>query len=175
MLRDLPLRDESGSIRVVIETPRGSEVKLKYDAAIESFVWSRGLSLGVEYPYDFGFLPQTLADDGEALDAMIFHEMTTYPGVVVPCRAVGALRVEQQRGDGPVKRNDRIIVVPENAHRRATLTDIAQVPERLRDELVEFFRASLVLTGKNVEFRGWANAAETVGIIAAAAARFEAG
>lgn len=172
LFRDLPLYDEAGNVRVVVEVPAGSNVKLKYEPSINLFVWSRGLSLGVTYPHDFGFLPQTLAEDGDALDALVYSDVPSYPGVIVPSRVVGALRVEQQRDGGPVKRNDRMVVIPVHDHRNHAITDISQLGGRVLDELEEFFRASLVLTGKQIEFRGWADADEALAIAKGAAQRF---
>lgn len=165
LLHDLPLRDEAGHVRVVVEVPRGSGVKLKYDDRLGLFVWSRALSLGIRYPYDFGFFPQTLAGDGDAMDAVVFAEEGSYPGVVVPARVIGALRVEQQRPGQAVKRNDRVLVVPASAHRRKQIGDIGGVPQRTLDELQAFFAASLALTGKSVRFCGWADAAEATRLI----------
>lgn len=159
---------------MVVEVPRGSSVKLKYDENTETFVWSRTLTLGVVYPYDFGFLPQTLAGDDDALDALIFAEASSYPGVVVPGRPLGALRVEQQRPGQSIRRNDRVLIAPLYAHRQDGLRDIDRVAERVRDELQAFFSASLALTGKEVRFCGWANAAEAESIIDDAHARYRA-
>lgn len=174
LLRDVPLRDGDGNVRVVVEVPAGSRVKLKYDADLNLFVWSRGLSLGVCFPYDFGFLPRTLAEDGDALDAFVYADVPSHPGVVVPGRVLGALRVEQQRDAQPAKRNDRMLVVPLHAHRKEALSDISHLPTRVRNEIEEFFRASLVLTGKNVRFLGWADAAEAGEILARAEERYAA-
>lgn len=172
LLHDLPLRDEVGTLRAVVEVPRGSAVKLKYDDRTGTFVWSRTLTLGVVYPYDFGFLPRTLAGDGDALDAVVYAEAASYPGVVVPARAIGALRVEQQRPGQPAKRNDRVLVAPVHAHRRDALHDIDGVPQRLRDELEAFFTASLALTGKTIRLCGWAGAAEAERLVEEAHARY---
>jgi inorganic pyrophosphatase len=158
-------------VRVVVEVPRGSQVKLKYDRDTGTFVWSRPMPLGIRYPYDFGFLPGTLADDGDELDALVFTEVPSFPGVVVPSRPIGALRVRQQRDGGPVKRNDRIIVVPAVEHRRAGLRCVSELPARVLDEIQAFFAASLVLTGKTVQFGGWAAADEAAELIAEAQVR----
>lgn len=174
LLHDLALRDDRGNLRVVVEVPRGSAVKLKYDEHTGTFVWSRTLTLGVRFPYDFGFLPQTLAGDGDAVDAMIYAEASTYPGVIVPARAIGTLRVRQVRPGQPPKRNDRVLVVPIHDHRGDQIADIGQIDARVRAEIEAFFAASLALTGKNVQFCGWADAAETAGIITDAHVRYHA-
>ena len=116
LVDDVPSRDRAGSLHVVVEAPRGSTVKLKYDPDTGRFVWSRALVLGLRFPYDFGFFPQTLAGDGEPLDALVYAEAGSFPGVIVPGRAIGALRVEQRRDGEPVKRNDRVLLA--RAHRQ---------------------------------------------------------
>ena len=168
----LPLYAGDGVVHVVVEVPRGSQIKLKYDPVMGAFVWSRAMPHGLRFPYDFGFLPRTYAEDNDAADALIYSEVASYPGVVVPSRIIGALRVEQKRDGQPVKRNDRILVVPINEHRCSHINDVHQIPERERDELVEFFRASLAMTGKKVTFRGWADALEATELVAAAHARY---
>lgn len=174
LLHELPLFDERGNVRVVVEVPRGSSVKLKYDEHTETFVWSRPLPLGSSYPFDFGFMPQTVAGDGEALDALVYAEVASFPGVVVPSRAIGALRVEQMRPGQPNKRNDRVLVIPANSHRRGQLRDIGDVAQRVLDEIEAFFGASLALTGKQVRFCGWADARETAKLIQQAHASYTA-
>lgn len=176
LLRDLPACDGDGNLLAVVEVPAGSRVKLKYDAELECFVWSRALTVGVVYPWDYGFLPRTRAADGDALDVLIYsHAGATAPGVVVPARAIGALRVVQRRGRGPVKRNDRVLVVPVDEHLHADLKDVRRLPARARAEIEEFFRASLALTGKDARLRGWGGAVEAGRIVAQAQARFRRG
>src|SRR5215469_3562453 len=89
----LPSYTKSAALRVVIETPGRSVVKIRYDPAEEVFEFSRPLVLGVVYPYDWGFIPSTLAPDGDPLDVMVYHDGTTYPGVVIACTVVGAVRL----------------------------------------------------------------------------------
>ena len=173
LLRDLPLRlPKSAGIRMVVETPAGSGVKYAWDGDSQCVVWSRPLVGGLTFPYDFGFLPQTLGDDGDALDAMLLTDRGSHPGIVVPARVLGALRVEQFRDEAPAKRNDRIMLQPLNEHRSAHVRDVTDLPERTLSEIESFFLASLSLTGKRIEFRGWANAAEAEELVTAAAKRF---
>src|SRR5262249_9467946 len=84
-----------GSLNVVVETPRAAVAKFKYDADSGTMMLSRELPLGIAYPYDWGFVPATKAGDGDPLDAMVLWDAASYPGVVVPSRIIGALRVEQ--------------------------------------------------------------------------------
>ncbi|HEY4157133.1 MAG TPA: inorganic diphosphatase [Polyangiaceae bacterium] len=91
----LPHHDASGNLQVVIEAPLGSTAKLKYDADVKIVRWERALPEGWAYPCAWGFIPSTLCDDGDPLDAGVLFEGSTWPGVVVPARAVGVLRVRQ--------------------------------------------------------------------------------
>ena len=152
-LLSLPARDESGAVHVVIECPRGSQVKLKYSRSLETFCLSRPLGLGVTYPYDWGFVPSTEAADGDPLDAMVLLDAATFPGVVVACRPLAALELEQNAKGGGRQRNDRIVVAPVVARRPPpALTD------RVRDELAAFFHAATALEGKDVRVLGWRDA-----------------
>lgn len=169
---DIPLRNEDGDFHVVVETPRHSRVKLKYQPPL-GFLWSRPLTLGVAFPYDFGFFPRSRAQDGDPLDALVFTEQPSYPGVIVPARVIGALRVEQQRPRQRVKRNDRVIVVPIDEKRRADVADVRELPDRVLEELEEFFRASIVLTRKAITLCGWAGAAEARRIVVSAGRAYE--
>jgi len=176
LLRDLPSHDDDGNLLVVVEVCAGSRVKLKYDPRLEAFVWSRALTVGVVYPWDYGFVPRTASGDGDALDVLVYsHAGPTHPGVVVPARPIGALRVEQRRGAGPVKRNDRLLVVPVDDHVHSDLREVADLPRRAHAEIEEFFRASLALTGKDARARGWGDAAEAAELVADACARFSGG
>jgi inorganic pyrophosphatase len=135
---------------VVVESPRGSAVKLKYSSALGAMSISRPLVLGVTYPCDWGFVPSTEGPDGDPVDAAIWWDVTTYPGVVVPCRALGVLRVEQNRPDGAGRiRNDRVLAVPVAARREVVLT------ARVRQEIEQFFLAATVLEGKEPRLLGW--------------------
>ena len=159
--RELPIRDPNGNLQVVVESPRGSELKLKYNADSDRFTWSRALPSGLRFPHDYGFIPQTLSGDGDALDALIYSSVASFPGIIVPARPIGTLRMEQLREGQPAKRNDRLVVIPTNDHRLAHITSSDDLPERVRQEIQSFFEASLGLTGKRVGFLGWAGLSET--------------
>jgi len=146
----LPARDASGALHVVVETPCGSRIKLKYAPDLGSFVVSRPLVLGVAYPFDWGFVPSTRASDGDPVDAMILSDVGTYPGVVVFCRPLAVLEVEQNAKGGGRERNDRIVAEPVSA-RRPTLG----LTDRVRKELEAFFLAATAFEGKELRLLGW--------------------
>lgn len=156
----LPVRDASDALHVVVETPGGSRVKLKYSPKLGTFVLSRPLALGVSYPFDWGFVPSTRGADGDPVDAMILSDTATYPGVVVCCRPLGVLEVEQNAKGGGRERNDRIVVEPVSVHRPTTpLTD------RVRKELEAFFVATTWFEGKDLRLLGWGEAAAAEALI----------
>jgi len=149
----LPIRDESGALHVVVETPGGSRSKLKYSEDLQAFVVSRPLVLGVAYPFDWGFVPSTRAPDGDPVDVMILSDTASFPGVVVCCRPLAVLEVEQNAKTGGRQRNDRIVAEPVSA-RRPTMA----LTDRVRKELEAFFMAATALEGKDLRLLGWAGA-----------------
>jgi inorganic pyrophosphatase len=159
LLRLAP-RDEAGDLRVVVESPRGSRAKLKWDPALGVFTLSRPLPLGFVYPFDWGFVPGTHAADGDPLDAMILSAAGTHPGVVVPCRPLAVLCVEQNAKEGGRQRNDRLIVVPV-----ADEAAPGDVPPRVRTELETFFGAVAKLARKDVAILGWGSVRDAEALV----------
>jgi inorganic pyrophosphatase len=99
-------------VQMVVETPRGSSIKYKYDLQKGIFTVSRSLALGVTYPFDWGFIPGTLSDDDDPVDALCLHHDASFPGVVLPTRCIAAVDVDQKGPNGRVI-NPRIILVPD--------------------------------------------------------------
>jgi len=152
----LPPRSASGAVHVVVESPRGSTLKLKVDPSLGVLSLSRPLPLGLAYPYDWGFVPGTLAEDGDPLDALVCWEGASFPGVVLPCRVLGAVMLEQDRKrDGGRVRNDRLLVRPVKDERGAGLASALDLPRRVRAELEEFFLHAIFFEPKNPRLLGW--------------------
>jgi len=154
-LDQLPSHDADGNLRVVIETPRGATTKLKYDPELGVFVHSRALTLGLSYPYDWGFVPSTRAEDGDPLDVMVVHDATSFPGVVIACRPLALLLVTQRKAGGNPDqrvRNDRVIAVPARDQRLARQT---RLDERVKAELERFFEAAVWFSEKEARMEGW--------------------
>jgi inorganic pyrophosphatase len=127
-------------IKVVIETPRGSNAKYAYDPDRKAFVLRHVLPEGMTLPYDFGFVPGTLADDGDPLDAIAISELTSPPGIEMECRVVAAITAEQHEADDePMVRNDRLLVVPCGTRAFAKVRDLEELPAKLVGDIEDFF------------------------------------
>lgn len=92
-LLKLPTWADEDHVHAVVETPRGSSCKLDYDPKLKVFTLAKPLMAGLTYPYDWGFIPSTEADDGDPLDVLVIHDCKSYPGVVLRCKPVGILEV----------------------------------------------------------------------------------
>jgi inorganic pyrophosphatase len=151
----LPAFSDDGDLRVVIETPRGSSAKLDYDPKLKTFTLSKALLAGLTYPYDWGFVPATIAQDDDPIDVMVIHEAATFPGLVLTCKIIGVLQVEQHRKGKRSKRNDRLFAVPRHSPSEKDLDDVRQLSSAKRDELVKFFIATDELKDKRLKILGW--------------------
>ena len=154
LLSNLPAYSEDGSVHAVVEAPKGSIMKLKYETKLGVFTVARSLPLGLSYPFDWGFVPSTKAPDGDPLDILILHEGSTYPGVVLRCRPLGVVEMDQE-DDGKRERNDRVVVMPGWDDRVGDFDDESDLPERLREQIEQFFLSTTFFTAKKPEILGW--------------------
>jgi inorganic pyrophosphatase len=154
MLTELPPFDEDGNLQVIVESPRGSTLKLEFDPKHAVFTISRALPVGVAYPFDWGFIPGTLADDGDPVDALVLHAERTYPGVLLPCRVLGMVALSQVQA-GKREANDRVIALPAWSNQVDDLKDTKDLPTQLRQELEQFFVTATFFTGKKIRLEGW--------------------
>lgn len=125
-------------LRVVIETPKGSRNKFAFDAEQHIFQLKRVLPAGMTFPYDFGFIPSTLADDGDPIDVLVLMDEPAFPGCVLSCRPVGVIEGEQKSKEGK-ERNDRILAVEKSAHSFAEVNTVEDLGKQFQRELEEFF------------------------------------
>ena len=160
------------AVRCIVEAPRGATAKLKYDRALKAFVMGRELMAGLEYPYDWGFLPSTSGEDGDPLDVVILHDSASTSGTVIPSQIIGVLEIEQAEKDDKPRRNDRFFAVPIASHREDALNSVDQLPERLRQELEQFFISSAALENRNLNILGWHGPERAKILLEQGAARF---
>lgn len=130
-LSKLPTWADEKNIYAVIERPRGSTCKLEFDPELKVFTLAKPLMVGLTYPYDWGLIPSTQAEDGDPLDVLIIHVSQTYPGVVLRCRPIGILEILQKR-KGKEERNDRIFAAPERSPLESNLEDQGSAVSRRR-------------------------------------------
>jgi inorganic pyrophosphatase len=167
-LAEIPALADRGTFHVVVESPRGSNVKLKYEPKWEAMSVSRPLPAGVVFPFDWGFVPSTHTMDGDPLDAMLLWDVVSCPGLVLECRAIAVLQAEQNRTNHDRSsriRNDRIMAIPIAARREAKIESLDDLPLRQRQELEQFAIAATALEGKDVRVIGWENTAAAITLI----------
>ena len=135
----LPPRDEtSGLVHVVIDTPRGSANKYKFDEDLGIFRISRILPAGMHFPYDFGSVPGTCAEDGDPLDVLVVLDSPTFAGCLVSARLIGGLNVEQFENRRKL-RNDRLVAMPETPVNSPDIRSLRQLGRSRLHEIEEFF------------------------------------
>jgi inorganic pyrophosphatase len=152
----LPAWGDEGAVHVVIEAPRGCGAKIKYEPKLGAFSFGRALPLGLTYPFDWGFVPSTQAEDGDPLDALVLTDVSSYPGVVVPCRLLGAVLLDQKDDESRKReRNDRIVAVPLGSDRFHDSTSPEDLSKRLREEIEHFFLDTTFFSQKDARILGW--------------------
>jgi inorganic pyrophosphatase len=146
---------EDNHVWVVIETPAGSRTKYKWDAKAQAYRAGRVLPLGMAFPFDFGFIPGTKAEDGDALDALVIADAPLVVGALVECRVLGAYRIAtaDEPGDEDTVENDRLLCVPISSLRGAEWKNLEDVGKPLADEIEGFFKTYVERQGRKVEIK----------------------
>jgi inorganic pyrophosphatase len=138
LLGDLPTRNDDDAYLAVVEAQAGSRNKYKYEPKLGALTLHRVLPLGTSFPYSFGFIPSTLADDGDPIDVVLFMDEPAAPGTVVPCRLVGILEATQTE-KGRTVRNDRLLAVALESPQYAKCDDVEDIGGTVIEELERFF------------------------------------
>ena len=142
-------------IEVLIEIPKGQRNKYEMDHATGRIRLDRMLFTSTRYPSDYGFIEDTLADDGDPLDALVLLDEPTFPGCLITCRVIGMFRMRDENG-----LDDKVLCVPATDPRMEHLRDIHHVPEFERLEIQHFFEVYKALEpGKLVQADAWADRA----------------
>ena len=150
-LMDLPLGDKAPKeINVVIEIPQGSSQKMEYDPEFGTFRLDRTLFSPLYYPYNYGFVPNTLYLDGDPLDILVLCNHPIPMGVVCVARPVGVLRMHDDKGP-----DDKILAVHVNDPRYEHMQRLTDISEHRRKEIVHFFNVYKDLEDKTVDVDGW--------------------
>src|ERR1700735_4222179 len=140
-------------IQVVIETPKGSRNKYAFNPEQKTFQLTKVLPTGMAFPYDFGFVPSTKAEDGDPVDVLVLMDEPAFPGCLLTCRLIGVIEGEQ--GDKNKKvRNDRSVAVEKDAHSWADIKTMDDLGKQFCRELEEFFVNYHKLSGEQYRVLG---------------------
>jgi inorganic pyrophosphatase len=151
---------------IVIETPRGSRIKYKYDENHRLFRLKKILPAGLVFPFDFGFVPGTKGEDGDPIDALVISEFQGFPGCLLECRIVGCIQVEQT-SQGKTVRNDRYLAVPEQSVVFENVISIEDMPSTIVTQVEQFFGNYMEGEGKKIKLLGNLNAAQAMAALTA--------
>ena len=150
--------NEPRGIHCIIETPLGSGSKFAWNKEFEVFEFSRHLRAGFKWPCDFGFVPNTLAGDGDALDVALLADEPMFPGVLVRCRVIGAIGLTKNGQE-----NDRILAVPARSKKALSrwdeIHDLDDLTARQIREIESFLADYNTFEGHTIQLTGWQNAA----------------
>jgi inorganic pyrophosphatase len=141
LLSRLPILDaSSGDVTAIIETPKGSPNKFDYDDGVAAFRLAGVMPEGTTFPYNFGFVPSTLAEDGDPLDVLVFLDAPVLVGCVLTIRLIGVVEAKQRKKGEHWIRNDRVLAVATHAHTHEHVRSLDDLRPGLVDEIEDFFR-----------------------------------
>lgn len=145
---------EKGIVHVIIETPRGSQNKFDYDPKFKTFRLSKTLPMGTVFPFDFGFIPDTLGADGDPLDMLVIMEEPAFPGCLISVRLLGVLEATQ-KGKGKKIRNDRLVGVSDCSILYGSIKKLDDLNKSMVKEIENFFVDYNKHEGKEFTPIGW--------------------
>ena len=151
---NLPPFTEDGDVHVVVETPRGSRAKYAYDLKLEAFILSKSLLTDQPIPMTGPSCRRPKPRTAILFIIVVIHDAATFPGIVLTCRIIGILQIEQ-KSKGKTERNDRLFAVPRRSHSELGLRDVQDLSRPVRQELEKFFIATDELEDKKLEIIGW--------------------
>jgi inorganic pyrophosphatase len=132
------LDPKKGTCRAIIETPKGCRNKFDYDPDSGLFMLAGLLPEGMMFPFDFGFIPSTLGEDGDPLDILVLMDAPAHVGCLIEIRLIGIIEAEQTE-DGKTVSNDRLLGVAIHSYDHEDLESIKDVSKTLLEQLEEFF------------------------------------
>ncbi len=165
-----PRTQDDSAWNVIVEVPRGSRNKVVWEPDLGVFALHKILPMGATFPFDFGFVPGTLAEDGDPIDVVVLLDEPTFTGCLVPVRLLGAIGVKQGK-DGHIVRNDRLVGVAACSRDHATLRELKHLAPHRLDEIEHFFASFLELEGQTFEVVGRWGPGRADALVAAAVKR----
>jgi inorganic pyrophosphatase len=159
-----PFSTGQKSLRVVVETPKGSRNKFKFDPELGAYTLSSVLAEGMVFPYDFGFVPQTKDEDGDPTDVLLLMDEPAFTGCVVESCIVGVIEAEQGEGTKTI-RNDRVLAVATESHVHADIKEPGDLNSNMLQELEKFFVAYNKARGRKFKILGCKDAKTAIKLI----------
>ncbi|MFC5047176.1 inorganic diphosphatase [Aquimarina hainanensis] len=156
------------SFDVLIEIPKGSRNKYEYDFDMKKIRYDRMIFSSMMYPADYGFIPETLALDGDPLDVLVLVTEPTFPGCVIEVKPIGVFHMADEKGP-----DEKIICVPISDPIANRISDINELNPHLIQEIEHFFQVYKDLEKKKVDVGDWGNVTEAKDIIKACVKRFD--
>jgi inorganic pyrophosphatase len=156
---------EADVVTVVVEIPKGSRNKYEFDPATGAITLNRMLFTSMQYPADYGFIVDTLAGDGDTLDALVFVGEPTFPGCHIAARPIGLFRMRDEKGP-----DEKILCVPLKDPTWSHVQDLGDLNPNLLNEIEHFFAVYKDLEGHKVGIDGFGDRAEAREVIVAARA-----
>jgi len=147
------LKKDKRECRVIVETPKGNRNKFDYDPEIQAFTLGGPLAEGLSFPFDFGFVPSTLGQDGDPLDVMILMDEPAHVGCVLQVRIIGVIEAEQTQ-EGKKTINNRLIGVAVHSYNHEDVRSVSQVSKSLIEQVGEFFVTYNKSRGKRFKVTG---------------------
>lgn len=159
--------DARERVDVIVEIPKGSRNKYEYDREKKAFKLDRMLFSSMHYPSDYGFIRDTLAEDGDPLDALVLVTEPTFPGCLIEAKPVGLFKMRDEKGI-----DHKILCVPVGDALWNHIDDLGEVPPHLLIEIEHFFDVYKELEKKKTAVEGWEDAASARRIVQEACDRF---
>jgi inorganic pyrophosphatase len=141
---------ESGHLNAIVDTPKGSRNKFKYDEQLGLFKLGGTLPVGNVFPFDFGYIPSTRGDDGDALDILLLMDEPAFTGCLVPAKLIGVVEAEQTE-EQRTTRNDRLIGVAADSRNHSHVRFLGDLNSNLLHEIERFFISYNETKGKQFE------------------------
>ncbi len=158
---------EDPPLYCMVEIPKGSRNKYEWDEELQAIRFDRFLFSSVVYPLDYGMIPDTVAEDGDPLDAMVAVSEPTFPGCVIPVKPIALFKMVDEQGV-----DDKVICVPLADPNWNEYEHMDDLPEQLRDEISHFFSVYKTLEQKGVRVDGWYPREDAVSAIEAGRKRW---
>ena len=154
LINHLPAFTPEGDTNAIVETPQGSRNKFDYDPDTGLFELGSAMPAGASFPFEFGFIPSTLGEDGDPLDVLILMDAPTFVGCLAKVRLVGVITVKQTNENDEFIRNDRLIAVPIKSRVHESVRSLRDLPRELLAEIEHFFASYNEMKGRRLKVLG---------------------